>query len=185
MNQLTLNSAVTMSSMELVEIINSMRPQGAPELLHKNFLAKIENHPGIQPAKFLAGYKDAKGETRKCYYLPKREAELMVMSESLEVQTRVYDRMTALEDAARIVPPQHKARAKAQPVSMRDQVTALLLIGKEMSKVKNVNEALAMACTLDAIEHTTGLPATLLAKALPTVAPEDTASLNSMDTGAV
>ena len=28
-------------------------------------------------------------------HLPKREAELMVMSESLEVQTKVYDRMTA------------------------------------------------------------------------------------------
>lgn len=58
---------------------------------------------------------------------------------------------------------------------MRQQVSALLMIGKAMSKVKGVNEALATACTLDAIERTTGLPAMLLTKALPSVAPEDTA----------
>lgn len=90
----------TMSSIELVEIINGMRPEGASELLHKNFMVKIEAHPGIQSAEFLADYKDSRGRMQKCYHLPKREAELMVMSESLEVQTKVYDRMTALESQA-------------------------------------------------------------------------------------
>jgi len=40
-----------------------------------------------------------------------------------------------------------------------------------------------MACTLDAIERTTGLPANLLARALPTVAPEETATLNATQVG--
>lgn len=80
--------------------------------------------------------------------------------------------------AAKPVPPQQRARLpQSQPV--RD----LLLIGKAMSKVKGVNEALAMACTLDAIERTTGLPTMLLTKALPSVAPEDTASLNATQIG--
>lgn len=81
------------------------------------------------------------------------------------------------------VPPQQKARARAIPNAMRDQVSALLLIGKAMSKVKGVNEALAMACTLDAIERTTDLPALLLTRALPTVAPEETATLNATQVG--
>jgi prophage antirepressor-like protein len=76
------------------------------------------------------------------------------------------------------VAPQQVARMpQAQPV--RD----LLLVGKAMAKVKGVNEALAMACTLDAIERTTGLPTMLLAKALPTVAPEDAATLNATQVG--
>jgi len=97
MTALTTNTPVTMTSLELVDVINSLREEGKPELLHKNFMAKIENHPGIDSAKFLAQYKDSTGRSLKCYDLPKREAELMVMSESLEVQTRVYDRLTLLE----------------------------------------------------------------------------------------
>ena len=100
MNQLT-TTTPTISSIELVEIINSMRPAGAKELRHDNFMVKIENHPGITSPKFL-GHVEVPGPNgavrkSKCYNLPKREAELMVMSESLEVQTKVYDRMTALE----------------------------------------------------------------------------------------
>lgn len=87
----------TISSVELVEIINSLRPDDAKELRHDNFMTKIEKHPGIDSPKFLGQYKDSTGRTLKCYNLPKREAELMVMSESLEVQTKVYDRLTALE----------------------------------------------------------------------------------------
>jgi len=87
----------TMSSVELVEIINELRPEGAAELRHDNFVTKIEKHPGIDAPKFLGTQKYGNGNTRKVYNLPKREAELMVMSESLEVQTRVYDRMTELE----------------------------------------------------------------------------------------
>lgn len=87
----------TMSSVELVDVINSMRTKGAAELLHKNFLAKVEKHPGITSAKFLA-YVDVPGPNgairkSKCYILPKRECELMVMSESLQVQAQVYDRL--------------------------------------------------------------------------------------------
>lgn len=76
------------------------------------------------------------------------------------------------------VPPQQTARLP-QPHPVRD----LLLVGKAMSKVKGVNEALAMACTLDAIERTTGLPTTMLAKALPSVAPENAATLNATQVG--
>jgi len=100
----------TMSSTELVSIINEVRSaEGKKPLLHKNFIAKIEKHPGIQSAKFLADYKDDQGRTYKCYQLPKRECELMVMSESLAVQTKVYDRLSAATEQAPI--PQVKSPA--------------------------------------------------------------------------
>lgn len=95
----------TMSSLELVTLINEAREDGKKQLLHKNFIVKIESHPGIDSAKFLAQYKDASGRMSKCYQLPKREAELMVMSESLDVQAKVYDRMAELEQRPVFVIP--------------------------------------------------------------------------------
>lgn len=101
LTSVNVSTPVTMSSLELVEYINELREEGKPELRHDNFVAKIEKHPGIQSPKFLGDYKDSKGRTYKCYHLPKRECELMVMSESLEVQTKVLDRLIELEQCYR------------------------------------------------------------------------------------
>ena len=99
--KITTTTIATMSSFDLVETINSIRPEGQAELRHDNFMVKIEKHPGITSPKFLGDVEIniGNGATRKskCYHLPKRECELMVMSESLEVQAKVYDRMSALE----------------------------------------------------------------------------------------
>lgn len=101
MNAPLRTTAPTMSSVELVDVINLMREPGSAELRHDNFMAKIEKHPGIASPKFL-GHVEVPGPNgsmrkSKCYFLPKREAELMVMSESLKVQTRVLDRLIELE----------------------------------------------------------------------------------------
>lgn len=50
---LPIPAVATMSSLELVEVINSLREDGRPELRHDNFMTKIENHPGIASPKFL------------------------------------------------------------------------------------------------------------------------------------
>jgi hypothetical protein len=101
MKQLAKTATTTMSSVELVAVINELREEGKAELRHDHFMVKIENHPGIMSPKFLGHIEvpGPNGGTRKskCYHLPKRECELMVMSESLAVQTRVYDRMRELE----------------------------------------------------------------------------------------
>jgi len=76
----------TMSSVEIVEVINAMRAPGKAVLRHDTFLLKVDGHPGITRQNFLGSYFDQLGREKPCYYLPKREAELMVMSESLEVQ---------------------------------------------------------------------------------------------------
>lgn len=96
----------TMSSVDLVEVINEERKADAEatgtrfiSLRHADFMVKLEKHPGIDSTKFFGQYKDGTGRSLKCYHLPKREAELMVMSESLKVQAKVYDRLVQLEGA--------------------------------------------------------------------------------------
>ncbi|MFW8695919.1 hypothetical protein ACOI9Y_35660, partial [Mesorhizobium japonicum] len=43
-------------------------------------------------------YRDAQNRTQDCYRFPKREACLMAMSYSYELQAAVYDHMTDLEE---------------------------------------------------------------------------------------
>ncbi|MGB4497247.1 MAG: hypothetical protein WBI40_00990 [Methylococcaceae bacterium] len=98
MNLQTTNPVKTMSSVEIVKIINDMREEGAAVLTHDNFMKKVIKVLGEKDAvKFNAIYKDSMNREKPCYALPKREASLMVMSENYKVQAAVYDRMTELE----------------------------------------------------------------------------------------
>ncbi len=108
------NFEATMCSVDIVDVINEERKAEAAgadfsTLRHDHFMVKIEKHPGIDSPKFLGQYKDSTGRSLKCYNLPKREAELMVMSESLKVQTRVYDRLAAIEAGAPLAPQPRRA----------------------------------------------------------------------------
>ncbi len=99
MNNNTITVPVkTMSSLELVKIINDLREDGQAELAHSDFLKKVVKVLGeVGAGNFSATYKDVQNKVRPCYNLPKREANLMVMSESHKVQAAVYDRMVELE----------------------------------------------------------------------------------------
>lgn len=92
---------VTMSSPEIVDFINEYRAKNESnpvQLRHDSFMAKVPKVLGEnQSPKFIGDYKDAKGRTYPCYRFPKREACLMAMSYSYELQARVFDRMTAME----------------------------------------------------------------------------------------
>lgn len=59
----------------------------------------------------------------------------------------------------------------------------ILLIGQAVAGVKGVDQAVAMAHTLDTIEKATGLPVTTLRRALPAVASEELAVLNATAVG--
>nr|WP_298117375.1 Rha family transcriptional regulator [uncultured Pseudomonas sp.] len=97
---------VTMSSLDLVGFINSMRGDAEAELQHKDFLAKVPRVLGRdQSAKFSADYLDTRNRQQKCYRFPKRESCLMAMSYSYELQAAVFDHMTKLEEALRPEPP--------------------------------------------------------------------------------
>ncbi|WP_312153557.1 transporter [Pseudomonas sp.] len=101
--------APMMTSLELVDFINDDRKakayaagmafpcEGYPKLMHKNFLAKVPEVLGTTSADFSADLPDGYGRARRGYSFPKREACLMAMSYSYELQAKVFDRMTALE----------------------------------------------------------------------------------------
>lgn len=100
----------TMSSLEMVDYINAERESKAKseglafpcekyrQLQHRSFLTKVPKVLGEYSAKFFAQYKDSTGRDLPCYHFPKREACLMAMSYSYELQAKVYDYMTDLEE---------------------------------------------------------------------------------------
>ena len=100
MNALTTNTAVTMTSLELVDYINSQRESEAAELAHSDFLKKVPQVLGKDAGNFSSIYLDSMNRQKPCYTFPKREACLMAMSYSYDLQAKVFDRMTALEAQA-------------------------------------------------------------------------------------
>jgi hypothetical protein len=81
-----------MSSLDMVAYINATRATGEPELLHKNFMAKV---PSVikAAAKFLAtAFYTVNGatRTRDIYNFPEEESMFMAMSYSYELQQTVY-----------------------------------------------------------------------------------------------
>lgn len=92
---------ITMSSLELVKVINEVRKAEnveAAELRHDHFMDKVLKVLGEEDApKFRGIYKDNLNREKPCYFLPRRECQLMAMSESYKIQAAVYDRMEELE----------------------------------------------------------------------------------------
>ena len=91
---------VTMVSLELVDYINDSRKfdEKPVQLRHADFMAKVPKVLGVELSeKFRSVYTDTTGRTLPCYRFPKREACLMAMSYSYELQAQVFDRMTAME----------------------------------------------------------------------------------------
>jgi len=92
-------ATITMTSLEMVEFINSQRKEGESELRHDHFLVKV---PKVLGEGGLPNFRDTyihpqNGQTYQYYRFPKREACLMAMSYSYDLQAKVFDRMTALE----------------------------------------------------------------------------------------
>lgn len=81
----------TMSSLEIAERTGKA---------HKNVLADIRKmltELGFQPAEFSARYRDAKGEERECFNLPKRECLTLVSGYSVALRASIIDRWMELE----------------------------------------------------------------------------------------
>ncbi len=97
MNEI-MSGVATMSSVEMVALINATRQDGEAELRHDNFMAKVPKVLGENEApKFLGTQKYGNNIERKIYNLPRREAMLMAMSYSYKLQAAVYDRWQELE----------------------------------------------------------------------------------------
>jgi phage antirepressor YoqD-like protein len=94
MNGLELFSSdkkATMSSIEIADLTGK---------LHKNVLADIDKmlkDLELEPADFSARYKDAKGEERRCYNLPKRESLILASGYNTKLRAAIIDRWAELE----------------------------------------------------------------------------------------
>lgn len=100
---------VTMTSLELVGFVNEVRKEqaaqeglafpsrGYAKLEHPDFMKKVPEVLGDNAGNFSGIYRDSRNREQACYIFPKREACLMAMSYSYELQARVFDRMTELE----------------------------------------------------------------------------------------
>ena len=159
---------VTMSSLELVDYINSERIADAnsrymavqaAELRHDDFLRKVPKVLGEEVARNFAGYyKASNGKQNPMYSFPKREACLMAMSYSYDLQAKVFDRMTELEQRNSPViampnfsNPAEAARAWALEYEARQQAE------RTKAEIGTRREATAMNTASQAVKKATAL----------------------------
>jgi phage antirepressor YoqD-like protein len=102
-NQSENTCLVTMTSLDIVDFINAHRLETnnrVAKLRHADFMAKVPKVLSLPLSeKFRSVYVDPTGRELPCYKFEKREACLMAMSYSYELQAQIFDRMTAMEDA--------------------------------------------------------------------------------------
>ena len=148
---------VTMSSLEIVDFINEYRAKNESnpvQLRHDHFMAKVPKVLGEnQSPIFLGDYKDAKGRTYPCYHFPKREACLMAMSYSYELQAQVFDRMTAMEEAIKAQKPVELSRmdliqlalaAEQENIALKQHVAVLEPKAKGLDRIADCTNVLGI-----------------------------------------
>lgn len=104
---LQITNTKTMSSLEVVELINIVRKEEGnnTELRHDDFMRKVADVLGaLNATKFLGTQIYGNNNRRNIYNFPKREAMLMAMSYSYSTQARLYDRWQELENNQPKVP---------------------------------------------------------------------------------
>jgi phage antirepressor YoqD-like protein len=98
---ITANTEPTMTSLEIVEFINNHRQANGNNtvLAHSDFMRKVPEVLGEEGSRnFSDTYTHPQNkQTYPCYVFQKREACLMAMSYSYDLQAEIYDRMTAME----------------------------------------------------------------------------------------
>ena len=90
---------LTMSSLEMVSYINSTRKAGEAEVRHADFLSKVPRVLNGVERNFSSYYTASNGKQNPMYNFPKREAMLMAMSYSYELQAQVFDAWETAEAA--------------------------------------------------------------------------------------
>jgi phage antirepressor YoqD-like protein len=124
-------AAVTMTSLELVDFINSQRGEGEATLAHSDFLKKVPCVLGEAVAGNFSGYyKASNGKQNPMYTFPKREACLMAMSYSYDLQAKVFDKMTALEAKANTFDPDSLTRMDILKIALESEQGRLEAVAK-------------------------------------------------------
>ena len=149
---------VTMSSLEIVDFINEYRAKNESnpvQLRHADFMAKA---PKVLGDKGLRNFSDTyihhqNGQTYPCFKFPKREACLMAMSYSYELQAQVFDRMTAMEEALKAQKPVELSRmdliqlalaAEQENIALKQHVAVLEPKAKGLDRIADCTNVLGI-----------------------------------------
>lgn len=151
---------VTMSSPEIVDFINIHRKEVATtekpykELRHDDFMRKVPSVLGEGHApKFIGTQNYGNNNTRHIYHFPKREACLMAMSYSYELQAQVFDRMTAMEEALKAQKPVELSRmdliqlalaAEQENIALKQHVAVLEPKAKGLDRIADCTNVLGI-----------------------------------------
>ncbi|MBF0784464.1 phage regulatory protein [Muribacter muris] len=84
-------SSIRISSVEIAQLC---------EKRHDNVMADIRNmleQLKIQSPEFLGDYTDSRGRTYSCYFLPKREAMILISGYRIDLRAKIIDRLDELE----------------------------------------------------------------------------------------
>lgn len=151
------NIATSLSPLQLVQMINEHRQSiGDNSILrHDHFMAKV---PKVLGEGGLPKFRDTytnhqNGQKYPCYIFPKREACLMAMSYSYELQAQVFDRMTAMEDALKAQKPVELSRmdliqlalaAEQENIALKQHVAVLEPKAKGLDRIADCTNVLGI-----------------------------------------
>lgn len=149
MKLMNMTSTMTMTSLEVVDVINSYRDEDAPQLRHDNFLVKVRKIAdelsllNIQEST----YKNSRNQKQPMLLLDKKACLLMVASETPKVLQAIIDRWLELEAAeaeratAKAMDAENRAILRMEYRPMTDALKAVREdIGKETKSYHYSNE---------------------------------------------
>ena len=129
------SEVATMTSLEVVELINNFREEEGNEVVlqHKNFMASIRNEVSslekagiVNELNFkLVSYIDAKGEVRPCYKMNKAGIMQMLNKESALVRYKTQQYIEGLENRlkqpSKILSPMQLLKLQYKALEEQDQ----------------------------------------------------------------
>lgn len=145
-----------MTSLEMVGYINDMRKSGEKQVRHDDFMRKV---PKVLGTEGLRNFSDTyihpqNKRVYPCYKFPKREACLMAMSYSYDLQAKVYDRMTQLENELNgFVQPQTKKDWIRLSLEQEEKIEQLSLQVKEAQPAVEFHHAVTEAVNVHDFEE--------------------------------
>jgi phage regulator Rha-like protein len=143
---------MTMSSLEIAE-----RTKKRHDHVMRDIRAMLEGLNANAPS-FGAVYRDAKGEERPCYQLPKRECLILTSGYSIELRAAIIDRWQELEDGAgpALALPDFRNPAAAAR-AWAEQYEARLQAERTKAEIGSRREATAMNTASQAVKRASKL----------------------------
>ena len=150
MKLMNMTSTMTMTSLEVVGVVNSLRDEGAAQLRHDDFLKKVRkiaDELGLGNIS-ESSYRNSQNKKQPCLLLDKKACLLMVASETPKVLQAIIDRWLELESAeaarstAKAMDSENRAALRMEYRPMTDALkTTREDIGKETRAHHYSNEA--------------------------------------------